>query len=185
MSDCFCDPMDCSPPGSSVRGIFQARVLQWVAISFSRESSQLRDRTQVSCTAGRCFTIWATRNPPIYVSILFQILFPFKSLQSVEQVSLCNTVDPCWLSVLNIAVCTYHGFSSSHVWMWELDHKEECRRIDPFKLWCWRRLLRAPWTAGRSNWSLLKEINLNIHWKDWCWSWSSNLLVTCCEELTH
>ena len=53
----LCDPMDCSLPGSSVHRIFQARVLEWVAISFSRGSSQPRDRTQVSCTAGRCFTI--------------------------------------------------------------------------------------------------------------------------------
>ena len=43
--------------------------------------------------------------------------------------------------------------------------KAECRRIDAFELWCWRRLLRAPWTARRSNQSTLKEI-LNIHWKD-------------------
>ena len=43
-----------SPPGSSVHGIFQARVLEWVAISFSRGSSQPRDQTQVSCIAGRC-----------------------------------------------------------------------------------------------------------------------------------
>ena len=54
-------PVDCSPTGSSVRGIFQARVLQWVAISFSRGSSRSRDRTQVSCIAGRRFTVWATR----------------------------------------------------------------------------------------------------------------------------
>ena len=51
------DPMDCSLPGSSIHGIFQARVLEWVAISFSRGSSQPRDRTQVSLIAGRCFTI--------------------------------------------------------------------------------------------------------------------------------
>ena len=57
----LCDPMDCSLPGSSVHGIFQARVLEWVAISFSRESFWPRDWTQVSCIAGRCFTIWATR----------------------------------------------------------------------------------------------------------------------------
>ena len=49
------NPMDCSPPGSSVHGIFQARVLEWVAISFSRGSSQPRDRTWVSCIVGRCF----------------------------------------------------------------------------------------------------------------------------------
>ena len=52
----LCDPMDCSPPGSSVHGILHARILEWVAISFSRWSSQPRDRTWVSCTAGR-FTI--------------------------------------------------------------------------------------------------------------------------------
>ena len=57
----LCDPMDCSLPGSSVHGIFQARILEWVAISFSRGSSQPSDRTQVSHIVGRCFTIWATR----------------------------------------------------------------------------------------------------------------------------
>ena len=57
----LCDPMDCSPPVSSVHEIFQARILEWVAISFSRGSSQPRDRTQVSCNADRVFTDWATR----------------------------------------------------------------------------------------------------------------------------
>ena len=50
--------------------------------------------------------------------------------------------------------------------------KAECRRIDAFKL-CWRRLLRIPWTTGRSNQSVLKKSTLNIHWKDWCWSSNS------------
>ena len=54
-----------------------------------------------------------------------------------------------------------------------------------FELWCWRRLLRVPWTARRSNQSILREIVLNIYWKDWCWSWNSNTLVTWCKELTH
>ena len=53
--------MDYSPPGSSVHGIFQARILEWLAISFSKESSQPRDRSPVSRAAGRFFTIWATR----------------------------------------------------------------------------------------------------------------------------
>ena len=56
----LCDPKDCSLPGCSVRGIFQAIELEWVAISFSRGSSQSRDRTQVSCTVGRRFTIWVS-----------------------------------------------------------------------------------------------------------------------------
>ena len=57
----LCNPMDCSPPGSSVHGILQAKVLEWVAILFSRGSSQPGDWTQVSCTVGRFFTIWATK----------------------------------------------------------------------------------------------------------------------------
>ena len=57
----LCDPMDCSLPGSYVHGILQARLLEWVAIPFSRESSRLKDWTQLSCMAGRFFTIWETR----------------------------------------------------------------------------------------------------------------------------
>ena len=57
----LCDPMNCSLSDSSVHGIFQARVLEWVAISFSRGSSWLRDQTWVSLIIGRHFTIWATR----------------------------------------------------------------------------------------------------------------------------
>ena len=60
----LCDPIHYSPPGSSVYGDFQARILEWVAISFSRRSSQPRDRTQVSHIVGRRFTIGATREAP-------------------------------------------------------------------------------------------------------------------------
>ena len=62
----LCDPVDCSLPGSSVNGIFQARVLEWVAIAFPRGSSPPRDRTQVSRIVGRRFTVWATREAPCY-----------------------------------------------------------------------------------------------------------------------
>ena len=57
----LCYTMDCSLPDSTVHGILQARILEWVAIPFSRESFQPRDQTCVSCITGRCFTIWATR----------------------------------------------------------------------------------------------------------------------------
>ena len=65
MLSCFghlqlCDPMDCSPPGSSVHRISQARKLERVVISFCRASSQTGDQTRVSCIAGRFFIIWAT-----------------------------------------------------------------------------------------------------------------------------
>ena len=61
----LCDPMDYSLPSSSVHGILQARILEWVAIPFFRGSSWPRDRTQVSCIAGWFFTIWATREAHI------------------------------------------------------------------------------------------------------------------------
>ena len=60
------DPMDCRPQGSSVHGILQARILEWVPIPLSRGSSRAWDRTQVSCTAGGFFTIWGTREACVY-----------------------------------------------------------------------------------------------------------------------
>ena len=65
----LCSPMDCSLPGSSVHGISQARVLEWVAISFSRGSSWPRDQTWVSSIASRRFTIWATREAQLTGSL--------------------------------------------------------------------------------------------------------------------
>ena len=62
-----------------------------------------------------------------------------------------------------------YGFSSSHVWLWELDYKESwVPQNRCFWTWCWRRLLRVPWAARRSNQSIL-----NIRWYDWCWRWNS------------
>ena len=55
--------------------------------------------------------------------------------------------------------------------------KAERKRIDAVELWCWRRLLRVPWTARRSNQSILKEFSPEC-WKDWCWSGNSNILAT-------
>ena len=63
--------------------------------------------------------------------------------------------------------------------------KTECQGIDTFELWCWIRLLRVPWTARRSNQSILKEISPEYSLTDWCWSWNSNILATWCKEVTH
>ena len=61
----------------------------------------------------------------------------------------------------------------------------DCWKIDVFELWCWRRLLRVPWTAGRSTSPCKRRSVLSVYWKDWCWSWNSNTLATWSEELTH
>ena len=63
------DPMDCSLPGFSIHGIFQARILEWIAIFFSWESSQPRDQRRVSRIAGRLFTVRATREVGTHLNI--------------------------------------------------------------------------------------------------------------------
>ena len=67
---------------------------------------------------------------------------------------------------------------------WTIKEAEH-QRIDAFELWWWRKHLRVPWTARRSNQSFLKKSVLNIHWKDLCWSWNSNTSTTWWEEMTH
>ena len=95
------DPIDCSLPGSSVHGIFQARVLEWVAISFSRGSSWSRDRTQVSRIGGRCFTDWATREAlhTCFSQILIWCIITFIQMKifviSIETHSLTNERFSC------------------------------------------------------------------------------------------
>ena len=61
----LCDLMESNPPDSSVHGILQERILEWVAIPFSRGSSWPKDWTQVSCTAGKFLTIWPTREAQV------------------------------------------------------------------------------------------------------------------------
>ena len=86
------DPMDCSPPGSSVHGILQARILEWVAIPFSR-SSQPRDLSRVSRIAGRFFTLWATNGHNLTLWAFLQLMVP-SSLSFSFLISLHGTTKP-------------------------------------------------------------------------------------------
>ena len=121
------DPMACSPPGSSIHGIFQARVLEWGAIAFSKSPSSHS-----------------------YV------------------------------------------FSSSHVWMWELDYTESWAP----KNWCFLTVVLEEKTSREDSWKSLglqrdpttpsyRRSVLGVHWKDWCWRWNSSILATWYEEPTH
>ena len=92
----LCNPMGCSPPVHSVHGISQARILEWVAISFSRRSSQPRDRTRVSCIIGRCFILPSEPpgKPSLYTSLCnYEYLFQ-EGHQEVE--------------LLDGGICTLH-----------------------------------------------------------------------------
>ena len=116
----LCDPMDCSPPGSSVHGILQARILEWVAVPFSRGSFQPRNRTQAFCIAGGFFTAWTTReaiskrditNPSGISNIisclypLFPFSFPFSStlegFQEMFIAALKTNSNTCFFSKLH------------------------------------------------------------------------------------
>ena len=88
----LCDPVDCSPPGFSVHGILQARILEWVATSFFRGSSQPRDWTQVSHIVGRCFSLWATRGAMLLYSrnqpTLWSNYYPLKKKKQEQKGSM-------------------------------------------------------------------------------------------------
>ena len=110
MCPTLCNPMDCSLPGSSIHGIFQARILEWVAISFSNLDSISKSRDITLSTKVR-----------IDKAMVFPVVMYRCERWTVK--------------------------------------KAECRRIGAFELWCWRRLLKVPWAARRSNQSILKEIS--------------------------
>ena len=165
----LCDHMDCSPPVSSVHETLQARILEWVAILSSRGSSWPRNQTHLSCVSlptvgkGRFFTRWATWGAPICVSVYSDysheikrcLLFGRKAIANLDSTLKSRNITLptkiCPLKAMVLPVVTY-GCES-----WTIK-KTERWRTDAFELWCWRRLLRVPWTARRSNQSILKEI---------------------------
>ena len=88
------DPMDCSPPGSSVHGIFQSRILELIAISFSRGSSRSRNQTWVSCIAGRSFTNWAMREVDAINKWQSRDSKPDQLVSSLHYTTLCFPYPP-------------------------------------------------------------------------------------------
>ena len=103
----LCNPMDSSPPGSSIHGILRARILEWVAIPLSRESFQPRNRTQVSCFAGRFFTIWTTRKALLWISLMQS----FEGLNETKGGGRSNLLFFPWLITW---VETFHIIYSGH-----------------------------------------------------------------------
>ena len=131
----LCDPLDCSLPGSSVHGIFQARILEWVAISFSRGSSQPRDWTHVSCIsciAGGFFTHWAIgeaqqdekeaqEGRDICIHIMNSCCLQQKLTQHCKAIIMCtrsvmfDSYDPMDCSLPGSSV---HGISQARILEW-------------------------------------------------------------------
>ena len=121
------DPTDCSLPDSSVHTIFQARVLEWVAISFCRRSSQPRDWTWASCIAGRWFTVWATREATVIYLIWNQKrarepCLIYKSSRQLNQDQVIFGLS-WWLKWQRICLQQWRsGFSR---WVWKIPWRWE------------------------------------------------------------
>ena len=265
MCPTLCDPMDYSLPGSSVQRILQARILEWIAIPFSRGSSWPWDWTRspvvkadslLSEPWGKPYNVggpysiswkiyrtktglpWERENSASQLPLDSN----YNSSLSLQPASLPHQIHThththtllilfVWRTLtkykylgnffmrMNLRTSTPwkksydqprqhikkqrhyfakkgpssqgYGFSSSQVWMWELDYKESGAP----KNWCFwtvvlEKTLESPLDCKeiqpvqpKGNQSNLKE--MNVHWKGWCWSWNSNTLATWCEELTH
>ena len=131
-------PHKCSLSGFSAHGILQARILEWIAIPFSRGSSRLRDRTVVSCITGRFFTIWTTENSHIISCRTYKV--SAKSLQSF--LTLCDPIDGSppgspVPGILQARTLEWMAISFSNAWKWKAKVKLLSRV----------RLVATPWTA--------------------------------------
>ena len=153
----LCDPIDGSLPGSSIHGILQARTLEWVAIFFS---NAWKWKVKVK-SLSRVWLLVTPRTvgyqaPP---SMGFSRQEYWSVVPLPSPIPVLQTAYPRHKEVKYI-VQPLHG---SQLWHGEgaciTQWNYEPWRIDAFKLWCWRRLLRVPWTARRSNQSILKGIN--------------------------
>ena len=175
----LCDPMDCSLPGSSIHSIFQTRVLEWVAISFSRGSSQPRDRTQVSCITGRCFTLWATRESlvtPLPEADCLSLLLQ-GSLNRIKSYSFTlerkGELFPAWKNILEpeeMVVSFWRGMCDSwwerwlHPAFWNLSRVRELRPTRDTETSVFKIFFFFNYCVSFSSWS--RSLVLFIHC-DW------------------
>ena len=111
-----------------------------------------------------------------------RLLLGRKAMTNLD--SILKSRDSTWPTKVRLVKATVFPVVMYGCENWTI-RKAEHQRIDAFELSFLKRLLRFPWTTGKSNQSILRKSILKIHWKDWCWSWNSNTLVTWCKELTH
>ena len=149
--------MDSSQPGSSVHGIFQARILEWVAISFSRGSSRPRDRTWVSLIVGRCFTVWATREVTSYACL--------KHPNSIWLLRIKSRLLIMVFKVLHKLTVAYLSISSSTTPPLDLS------TLTSWPPWCSSNMLNSPLKPSRVAFIFLVEEN--------AWSMNTDIWFIC------
>ena len=121
------DPPDCSPPGSSVHGILQERILEWVVIPFFKGSSLLRDQTWVSCIERGFFTIWATRETHVFTSSYPKLCLPVSVRRLLPHFSPQSPEEGC------LQTCSYQLMSE------KLPKGKDCHS--------WEELWQSWWAA--------------------------------------
>ena len=155
----LCDPVDCSLPGSSVHGIYQARVLEWGATAFSSDpiiSWQIEGETMETVTDFILLGSKIIADGDCSHEIKRHILLGRKAMTNLN--SVLKSRDITLLAKVHLVKAMVFSVVMYGCESWTVK-KAECRRIDAFELWCWRRLLKVSWTARGSNQSILKEIS--------------------------
>ena len=154
------DPMDCSLPGFSAHGIFQVRVLEWVAIAFSTSgpttSWQIEGEKMEVVTNFLFLGSKITVDGDCSHKIRRCLLLKRKAMIILDSVLKSRDITlPTKVHIVKIMVFLVVTYCCESCTI----KKAECRRTDAFKLWCWRRFLRVPCTARRSKQSILRVIN--------------------------
>ena len=136
----LCYAMDGNLPGSSVHGILLARTLEWVAIPFSRGSFWPRDRTWVSCVAGRFFIVWATRESPLILTFnYFFSLSPTNCVNSMKAGYLSHSALFSWRSLHLVVNDTKHLLATAPLPRPAFSSVQSLSRV---------RLFATPWIAA-------------------------------------
>ena len=163
----LCNPWDYSPPGSSVHGILQRRILQWVAMPCSRRSSWLRDRTQFSCIAGRCFIVGAAMEAPVFIIHMPRSikLKPSLAIAGVFFLAFSSSY-PLWFSASwSSSFCLILNFPSQRRCKEPVEAEVKKRPRRPSSPWGFPVLtyitaIRCPWTAGTHVDSFLQLVSV-------------------------
>ena len=132
----LCDPVDCSPPGFSVHWILQARMLEWVAISFPRGSSQPRDKTRAFLIAGRLFTMWATREA-FYGWVIFNCIY-------VESITISSNAFPAFIEII-VWFFFFSFKGTSNVMQWLKKKKIHLAMQESQEVWSNPWVRKIPW----------------------------------------
>ena len=153
----FYNSMVCSPPGSSVHGILQARIQEWVVIPFSRGSSQPMDQTHISCISSRSFTIWATRDALIVTKRVENALLGC-SLKNDRMISVHFQGKPFNIVVIQVYAPTTEVKETEIDWLYEGLPEKATAPHSSTLAW------KIPWTEEPGRLQSMRSLRVRHDW---------------------